>query len=354
MVTDPLAPPAPRGDINRTRVNQHRGIIERMRLLTHDTYELVIKGTPGAAPLRARAGQFATLSVPGLSRPRPYSFARDPHTEAPGEHTFYVRVVPGGEMSTWLSATDRTGTTIDLAGPLGTFTLDDGDLPMLLLAGGSGMSAVKALAEEACRRQLARDCLFLYGARTRHDLYAQDELSRLTRRWHPAHRFVFIPVLSEEPLASDWPGHRGLVTDLLRTDFLECELLSAARLRAWLCGPPAMVEAGRSLLCKFGVPDTRIARDLFTDPRSPAPRLDDRRCMLCDECLLVRPVFACIVEASGVSAYSEDSRRDISPFVPGQTAGLYYHQLIIDDVRCIRCYACVHACPHNAISVPEG
>ncbi len=349
---DPLAPPPPRSDVTARRVVHSRGILTRTRALTHDTYELVIKNLPGSAPLHARAGQFATLSVPGLSRPRPYSFARDPYSERTGEHTFYVRVVPGGEMSTWLASSDRVGSPVDIAGPLGAFMLDDSDAPMLFLAGGSGLSAVKALAEEASRRQLKRDCLFLYGARTQRDLYALNEIADIAASWHPTHRFTFMPVLSEEAPTSDWAGARGFVTDALRSAVLERGLLPPASLRAWLCGPPAMIDAGRTLLRTHGVPEAQIVRDLFTDLRAPAPTLDNRRCLLCDECLLVRPVAGCIVEASGIEI-GLASARTIIPVLPTQTAGLYYHQLVIDDAQCIRCYACVHACPHDALSVSD-
>ncbi len=350
---DPLAPPPPRAEIAMRRVVHSRGTIHSMRPLTHDTHELVISCLPGSAPLHGRAGQFATLSVPGLSRPRPYSFARDPQAERAGEHTFYVRLVPGGEMSTWLTAADRGGTTVDISGPLGAFTLDDSAAPMLLLAGGSGMSAVKALAEEACRRRQARECLFLYGARTQRDLYALEEMARIAANWHPAHRFEFVPVLSEEPAGSSWNGARGLVTDRLRAACLDHGSMRTSQLRAWLCGPPPMVEAGHTLLREYGVPAAYIARDLFTDLRSPAPVLDDHRCMLCDECLLVRPVAACIVEAAAIDLAPDGRLRSYTPIVPLHTAGLYYHRLAIDDARCIRCYACVQACPHDAISVRE-
>lgn len=347
---DPLSEPPPRADVAMRRVVRNAAHIARMRLLTHDTYEIVVVCAPGSAPLQGFAGQFATLEVAGVRHPRPYSFARDPHAERPGEHTFHIRLVPGGAMSAWLAAGDRTGAAVEIAGPLGGFALDDSALPMLVIAGGSGMSAVKALLEAACRRQQPRACFFLYGARTQVDLHSTEEIAQLASRWCRTHRFQFVPVLSEEPSASGWTGARGLVTEHLRSHYLERSVLQPGQLRAWLCGPPPMVEAGRNLLLAAGVPDSRVLCDIFTDARSPAPSIDNSRCMLCDECLLVRPVADCIVETASVEVAPDGTLRGYSPIAPTRTAGLYYHSLLVDPARCIRCHACVHACPHDAIT----
>lgn len=328
------------------------GRIADLRRLTHDTFEVVVRCEPGGRPLLARAGQFATLAVDGVDGPRPYSFARDPVAEPPDQHTFLIRLVPGGAFSGWLAAADRTGASVTIAGPLGEFALDRSSAPMALIAGGSGMSAVRAIAEQACREQVARDCWFYYGARTADDLYGEDAMKELAESWHSEYRFEFVPVLSEEPGDSPWRGARGLVTDRFRTDLLDTGRLAPGNFRAWFCGPPPMIEAGAAALAAAGVPAAHVYRDVFEDARSPAPAIDNRRCVLCDECLLVRPVDRCIVEA-GATAVAADGRLTAErPVEPSRSAGLYYNALVIDPDACIRCYACVSACPHGAIS-PE-
>ncbi len=348
---DPLAPPPPRAAIHGTRVMRNRAHIVAVRTLTHDLRELVVRCVPGSAALGARAGQFATLTVDGLSGPRSYSFARDPHAEDSDAHTFLVRLVPDGEFSQWLAAADRTGAAVTLSGPLGGFTLDDGREPMLLVGGGSGMSALRALAEAASRAGPGRDCVFLYGARTRADRNSLDLIERIGAQWPRGHRFEFVEVLSEEPAASDWHGARGLVTDELGRRLERDDALPPQRLRAWLCGPPPMIAAAAEALAGAGVPGAHVFRDAFEDLRSPAPVIDNRRCVLCDECLLVRPVEGCIVEAGSVRAGADGTPAEYAPLVPGATAGLYYNALVIDAGRCIRCQACINACPHGAISV---
>jgi len=349
-LNDPLTPIPPGVAINTRRVVRCPARIVRMRLLTHDTYELVVRTADGSPPLCARAGQFAAISVPGVARPRSYSFARDPRREHPGDHTFFIRLVPGGEMSCWLAAKDRSGESVEIAGPLGGFVLDDGDSPMLFVAGGSGLSAVKALAEEASRRRLTRDCLFLYGARSQRDLYAQHDVAQLAAAWAAGKRMEFVAVLSDEPAESSWRGPRGFVTDYLRVNYLDRDPWRSGRFKAWLCGPPPMVEAANAALRNTGAAPSDIYCDAFADARSAAPVIDNRRCALCDECLLVKPVADCIVETdlrSGAGVAKRDSCS--TPIRPTHTAGLYYNALVINDAQCIRCYACVQACPHGAI-----
>ncbi|MCP5200573.1 MAG: 4Fe-4S binding protein [Gammaproteobacteria bacterium] len=340
---------SPDPSVRTSRVVRCQARVLRRRSLTHDTVELVLGRLPGSPPLLGRAGQFAVLTAPGLDRPRAYSFARDPAQEAPGEHTFVIRLVPGGAMSGWLAGGDRIGEIVELAGPLGRFGLDDHAGAMIFVAGGSGMSVTRALLQAAVRRQVPRDAVVLHGARTAADLYAGAELAQLAAGWHPGARCAVAEVLSDEPDDSAWAGPRGLVTDYLRDAVLTDLHLNIANASAWLCGPAPMIAAADTVLRAAGVAPSRIHRDVFEDASSPAPVIDNRRCVLCDECLLVRPVDGCIVESSGFEVAVDGGVAGPCALVPGATSGLYYNSLVIDPERCIRCSACINACPHGAI-----
>jgi formate hydrogenlyase subunit 6/NADH:ubiquinone oxidoreductase subunit I len=111
-----------------------------------------------------------------------------------------------------------------------------------------------------------------------------------------------------------------------------------------------MIDHGIEILQNAGLPKEAIRYDKFEDVRSPAPVIDNRKCTLCDECLLVKPVEDCIVETSAFHHSRQTGITDIEPVRPGETSGLYYSSLIINSDHCIRCYACVDACPHDAIS----
>ena len=140
---------------------------------------------------------------------KPYSLAKAPEAERPFELTFFIRYVPGGEFTTWLTAADRTGEPLTVAGPMGKFLLDDSFDPILCIAGGSGMSAIHSILEHAAHVRPPRDAYYVHSARSQQNLFCQKELAALTRRWHPDHRLHFIPTLSREPAESDWRGIRG-------------------------------------------------------------------------------------------------------------------------------------------------
>ena len=343
--------PPPDKTVYGGRVSIHHGKVKSVRNLTYDTYELVVEfGADAKSTLNARAGQYAALKVAGLDKPRSYSFARAPRCEVAGQSTFFVRLVPDGKFSGWLSGKDRTGEEIVLSGPLGTFGLDLSSDKMLCVAGGSGMSAIFSILEHACNEQVARDALFFYGARTRKDLYCLGELAEIGKRWHPKHSFEFIPVLSEEPEGGDWDGARGFVTDYMKKTCLDNGRIDIAQCKAYFCGPPPMIDSGIKVLVNAGMPGSDIFYDKFEDASSPAPVIDNTKCVLCDECLLVKPAENCIIEVSKLIRNSGTGSDRYEVVKPSETSGLYYNTLYIDERECIRCYACVDACPANAIS----
>jgi toluene methyl-monooxygenase electron transfer component len=232
--------PTPDPGLKNSRVKQKRGFISRVCNLTHDTYEVVVEYDNDGDPFGFQAGQYAVLSHKAISKPRSYSLAKSPEAERPFELTFFIRYVPGGEFTTWLTAADRTGEPLTVAGPMGKFLLDRSSDPILCIAGGSGMSAIHSILEYAAHVRLPRDAYYVYSARSQQDLYCQKAFVEFASRWHPDHKLHFIPTLSREPGDSDWQGIRGRGTNyvndvLIREGLLDvcalAELTSAVRRR---------------------------------------------------------------------------------------------------------------------------
>jgi NAD(P)H-flavin reductase len=344
--------PLPRPDwrLLNSRVKINQGILKSVTHLNYDTVKLVVQCEEGSAPLDGTAGQYATLHTPGLSKARAYSFARPPENEKANEHTFFVRIVQGGEFSTWLTEKERTGAPMTISGPLGKFGLDASNRPMVCIAGGSGMSAIKALLEHAANLKVERDCLFLYGGRAQRDLYCKEDITAIGHNWNKDYKFEFVQVLSDEPENGGWTGARGFVTEHFKKAYLDSGRMSVNDCKAYFCGPPPMIDAGVEVLKNAGLSESDIYFDKFEDARSPAPVIDNTKCVLCDECLMVKPTANCIVEVSKLVKGENGSFGSYERVDPAYTSGLYYNTLVIDEKECIRCYACVEACPAHAIS----
>ncbi len=247
-----------------------QGVLARTRALTHDVLELTVKlekPFPHSGEARSQspyvAGQYAEIAFPSIEKPRAYSFARAPENEAENELTFFVRKVPNGELTTWLFEKDRVGTPVTVTGPFGSFWLREGDGPVVCIAGGSGMSSIRALLEHASNKGVTRDVVYLFGARTQKDLYCLEDMEAITRKWNSGRGFRFVPVLSEEPADSDWQGLRGMVTEHIGQQGVDL-----AQAQAYLCGPPPMIDAAIEVLKKSGVQSANIHFDKFLDASS--------------------------------------------------------------------------------------
>ena len=143
-----------------------------------------------------------------------------------------------------------------MRGPWGDFVHDDAaDGPLALLAGGTGLAPLKSIALQAIETNADREIHLYHGVRRRSDLYDVDFWTSLQAD-HPGVHYT--PCLSRE----DGYGRRGYVGDVLVEDH--------ATLRGWsayLCGPPAMVDAGVKACKRRRMSGRSIHREKYT----PAP-----------------------------------------------------------------------------------
>lgn len=79
----------------------------------------------------------------------------------------------------------------------------------------------------------------------------------------------------------------------------------------------------------------------------------DAKCVLCDECLKVKPVDGCIVEIASLARDDEGRISGYNRIEQGKTDSLYYNRLWIDQSQCTRCGRCESVCPVNAITMQK-
>lgn len=204
-------------------------------------------------------GQYFELHL-GADREnrRAYSFASWPGGSG-SEVTkieFVVRLVPGGKASGRLAAC-APGEILEISAPYGNMTLRQGTGPKVLVAGGSGIGPIRAIAQEILAGPPSEAVWLVHGARFRQELLWYEELIAAEEE-HPW--FHYVPALSEPVADGGWSGCCGIVSTVVG------EVLDAgdvARSEAYVCGPAPMVRSAREVLAQMGCPEDRMFADEF-------------------------------------------------------------------------------------------
>jgi NAD(P)H-flavin reductase/hemoglobin-like flavoprotein len=198
------------------------------------------------------AGQHVTvqsLRWPGVWRP--YSVACRPRED--GLMRFHVKAIAGGWVSTALVHHTVPGEQLILGPAMGTMTLRHaGDRDLLCIAGGTGLSPLKAIAEQVIRESAVgrrRAVYLFYGSRTREQLYDLQDLWRLTDAY---------PWLQITPVTSDDPAFAGLQGNVGR---VAARYMPHRQCEAYVAGPAAMVRETIRVLARTGIPEQRIHYD---------------------------------------------------------------------------------------------
>ncbi len=202
-------------------------------------------------PLPFTAGQHLTVQTPRWPRVwRPYSIACMPRDD--GLLMLHVKAVPGGWVSGALVRHTSPGSQLVLGPPLGTMTLERaGDRDLLCVAGGTGLSPVKAIIEQAVREsaRVRRRIYLYYGARRRSELYDLPDLWRLQDAYDG---FELVPVTSDDPAFYGMQGNVGRVA---------ARYMPHTSCEAYVAGPPEMVRETIRLLARAGLKNERIHFD---------------------------------------------------------------------------------------------
>lgn len=204
-------------------------------------------------PIHFQAGQYVNLHVPTLGISRPFSIANAPSSG--DEIELNVRVVPGGAGTGYLHERLAEGDAVTLSGPYGRFFVrKSAQVPVLFMAGGSGLSSPRSMILDLIANSDAQPITLVYGQRTRDELYYHDEFLAMAGR-HPG--FTYVPALSGEPADSDWQGFRGFVHEAAKAHFDN----DFRGHKAYLCGPPMMIDACISTLMQGRL----FEKDIYTE-----------------------------------------------------------------------------------------
>jgi ferredoxin-NADP reductase len=199
-----------------------------------------------------RAGQHVDIRLTaedGYQAQRSYSIA-----SAPGEPlAITVERLEDGEVSPYLVDEVRKGDRFEVRGPIGGYFVWDGDEPepVLLVAGGSGVVPLAAMARHRARAGSNAPMRLLYSSRSWDDVIYRDELETLGVD-------VVHTLTRQQP--EGWQGYARRIDDgLLR----EVAFPVAESPRVYVCGSTRFVDAAADGLVRLGYDPLWIRTERF-------------------------------------------------------------------------------------------
>ncbi|MGA7240628.1 MAG: MOSC and FAD-binding oxidoreductase domain-containing protein [Bryobacteraceae bacterium] len=224
--------------------------------------------SPDRRPLpNALPGQYVVLrllaATDGPPLFRSYSLSGPVSTES---YRISVKIEPNGAAGTWLREHVRVGDAVDVSSPRGSFILENGERPVVLLSAGIGATPVLAMLHALARARSTRPVLWLHTARDRaHHPFAA-EVRRLMLSLPRGRIYVCYsrPGPGEKVGEDfDFAGH------LSPSVFTEAGVTPESDV--YVCGPNRFMADMKTALSTFGVAAERVRIEIFngSEPMTP-------------------------------------------------------------------------------------
>jgi MOSC domain-containing protein YiiM/ferredoxin-NADP reductase len=232
-----------------------------------DVISLSLQPTDGRRLTTPLAGQFVVLRL----RPRPdgpalfrsYSLSGPLSDE---QYRVSVKVEPNGAAGSYLNSNVRTGDILDVSEPRGSFTLQPGDGPVVLLSAGIGATPVLAMLHALAASATPRAVWWLHGARDSKSHSFATEVRQLLGMLARGRSQIWY----SRPAADDREGREYNATG--RLDMKVLDQLGVPRDGDfYICGPSGFLGDLRTGLAAWRVPPDRIHSELFSGGPSLMP-----------------------------------------------------------------------------------
>jgi ferredoxin-NADP reductase/MOSC domain-containing protein YiiM/ferredoxin len=218
----------------------------------------------GAALPSARPGQYLTVRIHAGADERPllrnYSLCGPPGA---GYYRIAVKREEHGTVSDYLHDTLAVGDRIEVAAPRGTFILEHGDGPVLLISAGIGATPVLAMLHELARERSDREIWWLHAARGAREHAFAGEVASLAGALPKVRIHIFYSRATPDDAAGDSVTLGRLDGSVL------VELAPPTDAQAYLCGPASFMADLSAGLASAGIE----AAHIHTEPFGPAPGL---------------------------------------------------------------------------------
>ncbi len=201
-----------------------------------------------------QSGQYLTFEIPwgSFSIQRSYSLCSAPIA---GELPMVtIKRVVDGRASNWFNDRVKPGMKVRVAAPAGRFVLcENSDKPLVLAAGGSGITPIMSILKTALH-QGSRQVLLIYANRDQHAVIFYEPLAALAKQYPK--QFTCHHHLDSDGVCLDAEKLSDLMGAYWDADF-------------YICGPEAYMELVENTLHHHAVKRSRIFIERFASPTDP-------------------------------------------------------------------------------------
>jgi ferredoxin-NADP reductase/MOSC domain-containing protein YiiM len=223
-----------------------------------DVISLGLEATDGQPIAAALPGQFVVLKWGPASAPalmRSYSLSGEPGA---AYYRVSVKREDHGAASAYVSDAVQVGDIVQASAARGSFTLQPGDAPVVLLSAGIGVTPVLAMLHALAAEASTREIWWLYGTRNGREHPFAEEARGLLKAL--AHRHSHICYSS--PDSADRPN-----VDFDAAGRLDMRVLQELNLPRdgdfYICGPSTFMSDLSAGLTGLGVAPGRIHTEMF-------------------------------------------------------------------------------------------
>jgi ferredoxin-NADP reductase/MOSC domain-containing protein YiiM/ferredoxin len=232
-----------------------------------DVVSLTMQRPDGEPLPEALPGQYVVLSLRpsagGTPIFRSYSLSGPVSTD---RYRISVKIEPNGAGGPYLRDHVRVGDLLEVSSPRGSFILQSGEGPVVLLSAGIGATPVLAMLYAMQSARATRPVLWLHVARDGKHFPFAGEIRRLISDLAQGHSYVCF----SRPEAADRLG-----TDFDATGRLSRALFDKVGVTpdavVYLCGPSRFMADMRAALAELGFKPDRIHIEIFNGGESSTP-----------------------------------------------------------------------------------
>jgi ferredoxin-NADP reductase/MOSC domain-containing protein YiiM len=221
-------------------------------------------GQPLQTPL---PGQYIVVRLrPGASGPpifRSYSLSGPLSKE---RYRISVKLEPNGVAGAYLRDHVRVGDALDVSSPRGTFVLQPGERPIVLLSAGIGATPVLAMLHALAAGRSTQQVLWLHAARDREHHPFAAEVRRLILALPRGRSYVCY----SRPGSADKLGEDFDAAGRLSQSVFD-ELGISREADIYLCGPNGFMADMKAALAALGVAPQQVHLEIFNGGESLTP-----------------------------------------------------------------------------------